>query len=276
MTQGWGTPQQCQAVDPAGARCALADGHLGTHSAVPAPAYAPAAPAAKKGSKKPLVIGGVVAVLVLAAIGSAGGGKPGASPAPGASQLAAALSTQTPGPSGAAATAKPAPTAASAAPTSAPTATPAPTPVPTPEPTATPAPTPVPTPEPTATPAPTPVPVAYAKLTARAWALLVKSPDKYTGKGYYLWACITQFDAATGDDAFRGQASYAKTDYWYTDGANTFFSGDTAQLADFVTDDLVYMKVIGLGSYSYDTQNGGNTTAPMFSVTTIARKGSCS
>jgi hypothetical protein len=36
------------------------------------------------------------------------------------------------------------------------------------------------------------------------------------------------------------------------------------------------MSVVNLGSYSYDTQIGGNTTVPMFRVIKIKReKGSC-
>jgi hypothetical protein len=53
------------------------------------------------------------------------------------------------------------------------------------------------------------------------------------------------------------------------------FSGTEAQLADFVTDDIVIMNLTSLGSYSYDTQIGGNTTVPLFQVDSIGRKGSC-
>ena len=35
------------------------------------------------------------------------------------------------------------------------------------------------------------------------------------------------------------------------------------------------MNVVVLGSYSYDTQVGGNTTVPQFQVNKITRKGSC-
>jgi hypothetical protein len=148
--------------------------------------------------------------------------------------------------------------------------TPVPTAEPTPEPTA------EPTPEPTAEPTPVPTPrLTYAKLSSRAWAKLVKAPDNYIGKGYQIWACISQFDAATGLDSFRGQASYHKLTYWYTDGANTIFTGDESRLSDFVQDDVVVMNVIGAGSYSYDTQAGGNTTVPAFLISKITRKGSC-
>ena len=116
-------------------------------------------------------------------------------------------------------------------------------------------------------------PVSYKKLSSRDWAKLVKAPDNYTGKGYQLWACITQFDAATGADSFRGQASNKKQAYWYTDGDNALFSGDEDQLADFVAGDIVSMNVVSAGSYSYDTQAGGNTTAPLFDVASIKRRG---
>ena len=95
-------------------------------------------------------------------------------------------------------------------------------------------------------------------------------------KGLQALGCISQFDAATGLDSFRAQASYRNETYWYSDGVNAFFSGDEAMLADFVAKDVVAMTVLSLGSYSYDTQNGGNMTVPMFQIVTIKRiSGSC-
>jgi hypothetical protein len=146
----------------------------------------------------------------------------------------------------------------------------APTAEPTPDATVT------PTPKPTAKPTPKPTPKpSYAKLSSRSWKQLAKSPDNYIGKTYQVWACIWQFDAATGEDAFLGQASYKKLEYWYSDGENASFVGDASRLADFVEGDVVVMNVVGAGSYSYDTQAGGNTTAPAFEVVKITRKGSC-
>ena len=52
-------------------------------------------------------------------------------------------------------------------------------------------------------------------------------------------------------------------------------TGSASRFADFVQDDVVQMKVISLGSYSYDTQAGGNTTVPLFQVSKITHKGSC-
>ena len=122
---------------------------------------------------------------------------------------------------------------------------------------------------------PTPKPVVYAVLSDRSWQKVVKAPDKYFGRTYQVWACISQFDAATGADTFRGQGSNKKRSYWYLDADNALFTGDEDQLSDFVQDDVVLMRVTVLGSFSYDTQNGGNTTVPSFEVDRISRKGSC-
>lgn len=94
-------------------------------------------------------------------------------------------------------------------------------------------------------------------------------PRQAHRKRYRLWACISQFDAATGADAFRSQTSFRKERYWWTSGDNAFFTGDEAQLEDVVAGDIVALGVRSLGSFSYDTQIGGNTTAPLFEVVSI-------
>ena len=84
-----------------------------------------------------------------------------------------------------------------------------------------------------------------------------------------------QFDAATGTDAFLANASNTKQEYWNLYGENASFLGSESKLADFVEGDVVQMKVISPGSYSFDTQAGGNTTVPQFEVRKITHKGSC-
>ena len=186
-------------------------------------------------------------LLILAAAAMGGGKQPtSAISTSGPSQIAQATPT--------------------ARPTSTPTATVATQPPPTEQPTI--EPTPEVTPEPV-------VPATFAKLTSRQWAQLVKAPDSYVGSGYEVWACITQFDAATGGDSFRGDAANARLTYWSLDGTNAFFLGDSGALAPFVQDDIVFMKVVDLGSYTYDTTIGGSITVPWFEIVAIANKGSC-
>ena len=215
----------------------------------------------------------IVYLVAVSISGSTAKKQPAATNAPVAAVSTASSSVRVADP---ATFATPTPTArptATFAPTSTlvPTATPSPTPVPTPTPT----PTPTAKPTPTPTPNPTPKPIIYTSLSSRDWALLVKSPDKYLGNAYKVWGCITQFDAATGSDTFRAQASYRQESYWFTGGSNAVFSGNETQLADFVQDDIVSMDVLSLGSLSYDTQLGGSTTVPAFMVVNITRNGSC-
>jgi hypothetical protein len=138
----------------------------------------------------------------------------------------------------------------------------------------------------TATPAPvvgTPAPVVtvpppsgtYATLTKRQWSQLVKSPDDHIGEQYVVWACITQFDAATGTEGFRGDAYFEKDDPYWLNADNAVFTGDAGLLSDFVTDDVVKMNVSVAGAYTYDTSIGGSATVPSFSVVKIEHKGDC-
>jgi hypothetical protein len=127
-----------------------------------------------------------------------------------------------------------------------------------------------------ATEAPVAIPAKFAALSKRNWQKVVKSPDTYIGKGYRVWACIFQFDAATGDDGFLANTTYAKPGEWYEVGDIAAFTGDAGLLADFVEGDIAVVSGVVLGSYSYDTQAGGNTTVPAFQVVKIARqKGTC-
>jgi hypothetical protein len=131
-------------------------------------------------------------------------------------------------------------------------------------------------PEPTEVVLATQRPTTFADLNDRSWAKVAKSPDDYIGQGYRLWACVTQFDSATGSDTFRADAANKnlKDEYWL-DGVNVLFTGASSELSDVVEDDVVQVNVLVLGSLNYDTQIGGETTVPLFEVLHISHKGSC-
>lgn len=59
---------------------------------------------------------------------------------------------------------------------------------------------------------------SYKAPSKRGWALIVKAPDDHVGKGLKLWACIWQFDAATGENGFLANASCKRQKYWNLDG----------------------------------------------------------
>ena len=130
--------------------------------------------------------------------------------------------------------------------------------------------------EPTETPA-APAKKTYKALSSRGFKLLAKDPDSYIGKTYLVYGEITQFDSATGTDAFRADTGPKKLriSYGYTDySQNTILSGSENKLKKLVEGDCFTAKVTVLGSYSYDTQVGGNTTVPMFQVDSISVYGS--
>ncbi|MEO3743108.1 hypothetical protein [Plantactinospora sp. B5E13] len=143
----------------------------------------------------------------------------------------------------------PAATTAAATPTGTPTATPTPAATPT-------------TSKPSARP-------TYRTLSARQWKLLAKDPDSYVGRTYLVYGVVTQFDAATGDDTFRADVGPKNmADDWDYE-TNTLLTGTTRQLRNVVDDDEFRANVTVLGSFSYDTQVGGNTTVPLLRIDSI-------
>lgn len=138
-------------------------------------------------------------------------------------------------------------------------------------------PTEEPTEEPTPSAEPTPEKKSYATLSSRKFKLLTKDPDSYIGKTYLIYGEITQFDAATGTDTFRADTGPKKLriSYGYVDyDQNSFLQGVESKLKKLVEGDCFKAKVTVLGSFSYDTQAGGNTTVPLFQVDSISVYGS--
>lgn len=112
-------------------------------------------------------------------------------------------------------------------------------------------------------------PPSYKKLSARDWKKIAKTPDEHIGEHLVVYGVVTQFDAATGDDGFLANADGVRHSEPYDYETNTLFSGGPNDLSDLVEDDEFRAKVTVIGSYSYDTQIGGNTTAPQLSVESI-------
>lgn len=101
-------------------------------------------------------------------------------------------------------------------------------------------------------------------------ALVFKDPDSHVGEEFKVWGQVFQFDAATGTDSFLAQVANRNTmSYGFFDGENALFTGDEADFANLVEDDLFIATVSVAGSESYDTQIGGNTTVPSFEVLKI-------
>lgn len=112
-------------------------------------------------------------------------------------------------------------------------------------------------------------------MSSRELARLVKKPDSAEDDVVVVYGEITQFDAATGDCIFRANIAHARMSSTWKYEHNSIFVGgdgvsDCPKLEDFVADDEVKITATSMGSYSYDTQAGGNTTVPKFKIEKIS------
>lgn len=116
------------------------------------------------------------------------------------------------------------------------------------------------------------------KITAREWQMIAKNPEAHKDDRIIVYGQVTQFDAATGNEGFRANVDGVQhpVEYGYADyKTNTMlvalFPDD---LANVVQGDLFKAEVTVVGSISYETQIGGNTTVPALYITKIEVIGS--
>ena len=110
-------------------------------------------------------------------------------------------------------------------------------------------------------------------LSSRDFAKIVKEPEAYAGRYVVVYGQVTQFDSATGTESFLANSGPAKTPVQFGFAGytqNTIFSGSADMLADVLKGDVFKATVEVLGSKSYETQIGGNTTVPHFEVEKIS------
>lgn len=110
---------------------------------------------------------------------------------------------------------------------------------------------------------------------------IVKNPDAVKGQYFQMYVQIFQYDAATGPCGFLGYWDSRSHSYnfEYSGDNARFVSGDSTDICPALNgideDDTIRVWAQSLGSYSYDTQSGGNTTVPKFNVlrAQVVRKG---
>ncbi|QDP09779.1 hypothetical protein FNU77_08655 [Prescottella equi] len=113
-------------------------------------------------------------------------------------------------------------------------------------------------------------PATYSELAERDFALIAKDPDAAKGRKVVIYGRVTQFDAATGITQFRADTSGIVQDSKWGYNENSIVDArDKALVADVVVGDILKMYVEVRGAYSYDTQIGGRTTVPRFSLNIV-------
>jgi hypothetical protein len=117
---------------------------------------------------------------------------------------------------------------------------------------------------------------SHHRITAREWLQIAKDPDAHAGECLIVYGEVTQFDSATGNATFRADTGAVRQHPQFgvvTYPTNTMLTGRSAQLASLVEGDLFTARVTVLGHVDYDTQIGGNTTAPSLRVDSVKTTG---
>jgi len=120
---------------------------------------------------------------------------------------------------------------------------------------------------------------SYKSVDSQGWLEIVKDPDSYSNQCYVIYGEVTQFDAATGTSGFRADVGGVEQtpQYGFVNyPTNTVLVGDAKTLKEVVEHDLFKAKVMVIGSYTYQTQLGGETTVPQLQVNSINVTGSVS
>jgi hypothetical protein len=117
----------------------------------------------------------------------------------------------------------------------------------------------------------TPDLVTFGTVDERTFALIAKEPDAHAGTNLIVFGDVAQLDSATGPCNMLLSAAEAQKESSFDYEQNTLAtSGDSESVCPvfdpLVEGDHVKMWVTVLGSYSYETQIGGNTTVPAFQV----------
>lgn len=117
---------------------------------------------------------------------------------------------------------------------------------------------------------------SYRALTSRQWLQIAKDPDAHTGECIIVFGEISQFDSATGSDAFLADAGgvMIRPQFGFADyPTSVALQGTPGQLAALVEGDLFAAKVTVGGHISYNNTLGGQTTVPLLRVHSISRTG---
>lgn len=116
----------------------------------------------------------------------------------------------------------------------------------------------------------------YKELTDRDMALLIKDPDAHKDERLVIYAKVTQFDSATGECSFRGEASGVPVDNPSDYKENIFLLGGSGgvpcdELKDYVEDDEIKVLATSQGEVQYETAMRASMSVPQFRIDKIER-----
>lgn len=88
-----------------------------------------------------------------------------------------------------------------------------------------------------------------------------------------MFAEVTQFDSATGNDVLRANASETQPTQTYEFDTNTIIVGDEGTLASVSQDDVLRVEALVVAVAEYETMIGGSTVAPLLQANSVENVG---
>ncbi len=113
----------------------------------------------------------------------------------------------------------------------------------------------------------------FRSIDTADWSAIKKNPVGSIGKKIIVFADINQFDQATGDGEFLGDASALQPAEESEYDSNTLFRGDPKLLSELAEEDVVRVHGVVSGSSSYENTMGGGTDAVQVDVARIEKVG---
>lgn len=116
---------------------------------------------------------------------------------------------------------------------------------------------------------------SFTEVDTRTIATIIRDPDGHSGERIIVYGEVTQYDSATGLALMRADvASDDTTSYGWFDGDSAILRGSATLFDDLIEGDVFRARLTVERSLSSDTEIGGSTAVPLFTVQTITRIGS--
>ena len=116
--------------------------------------------------------------------------------------------------------------------------------------------------------------VVFTSPNEVTWNSLIRMPNSQKGKNFLIYGCVAQFDSNTGGSKFRAYASPTQQEYYWSNGANSIFTGSSKELLKLSEKSAFLAKVTVTGGVSYTTI-GGKTSVPSFAINQFQVIGKC-
>ncbi len=113
----------------------------------------------------------------------------------------------------------------------------------------------------------------FVEISPQEWDAIARDPDAHEGERIVVFAEVTQFDSATGNDILRANAGATQPTQTFELETNTIVVGEESALASVSQDDVLRVEAVVVGVAEYETMIGGSIVAPQLQAASIQNVG---